>query len=70
MGVVTLCLLLLPHEGRRALSLGRLRHAAPVTASLLVTALPPLVEAGFYRALALGRRRALGSRRCSWRNGS
>ena len=28
-----------------------MRHVAPVTAALLVTALPPLLEAGFHRAL-------------------
>ncbi len=32
-----------------------MRHVAPCTASLLVSAVPPLLEAGFYRML--GRRR-------------
>jgi hypothetical protein len=55
------------HEPRRTLFLGwpvlfnlplfllffsdDMRHVAPVTAALLVTALPPLFEAGLYRAL-------------------
>jgi hypothetical protein len=67
--------LVLPHEGRRALLLGwpllfnlplflfffsdGMRHVAPVTASLLVTAVVPLFEASFYRTLATRRRRAL-----------
>ena len=64
--VVTLCFLL-PHEPRRTLFLGwpllfnlplfllffsdDMRHIAPVTAALLVTAVPPLLEAAFYRSL-------------------
>jgi hypothetical protein len=66
LGVVTLCFLL-PHEPRRTLFLGwpllfnlplfllffsdGMRHVAPVTAALLVTAVPPLLEAAFYRSL-------------------
>ena len=73
MAVVVLGLAL-PHEARRTLFLGwpllfnlplfllffsdGMRHVAPCTASLLLTAVPLLLEAGFYRALA--RRRALG----------
>ena len=34
-----------------------MRHIAPCTAALLVSAVPPLLEAGFYREL--GRRRLL-----------
>ena len=65
----------LPHEGRRALFLGwpllfslplflfffsdGMRHVAPVSASLLVTAAATLGDAGFYRALAMRPRRAL-----------
>jgi hypothetical protein len=67
--------LTLKHHGRRALFLGwplffelplfffffsdGMRHVAPVTASLLVTAVVPLTEAAFYRTLATRRRRAL-----------
>lgn len=74
LAVVTLCLVL-PHEPRRALFLGwpiffnlplfllffsdGMRHVAPVTAALFVTALPPLLEGGFYRALVARRGRAL-----------
>jgi hypothetical protein len=70
MAVVVLCLTL-PHEARRTLFLGwpilfnlplfllffsdGMRHIAPCTASLLVCAVPPLLEAGFYRQV--GRRR-------------
>ena len=70
MAVVALCLAL-PHEARRTLFLGwpilfnlplfllffsdGMRHVAPCTAALLVSAVPPLLEAGFYRML--GRRR-------------
>ncbi len=66
--------LTLPHEGRRTLLLGwplffnvtlfllffwdGMRHTAPVTAALFVTAIPVLAEPGFYRALASRRRRA------------
>ena len=72
MAVVLLCLTL-PHEARRTLFLGwpvlfnlplfllffsdGMRHIAPCTASLLVSAVPPLLETGFYRQL--GRRRLL-----------
>lgn len=72
MGVVALCLVL-PHESRRALFLGwpllfnlplfllffsdGMRHVAPCSAALLVSAAPPLLEARFYAAL--GRRRRL-----------
>jgi hypothetical protein len=35
-----------------------MRHVAPVTASLLVTTLPLLLEPGFYQAVWRGRRRA------------
>jgi hypothetical protein len=75
MGVVALSLVL-PYEGRRALLLGwpllfnlplflfffsdGMRHVAPVTTSLLVTGVLPLLEAGFYRTLATRRRRVLG----------
>jgi hypothetical protein len=74
MAVVALSLVL-PYEGRRALLLGwpllfnlplflfffsdGMRHVAPVTASLLVSAVVPLFEADFYRALATGRLRLL-----------
>ena len=74
LGVVALALVL-PWEGRRALFLGwpilfnlplflfffsdGMRHVAPVSASLLVTAGVTLGEAGFYRALLTRRRRAL-----------
>jgi hypothetical protein len=67
--------LALPYEGRRALLLGwpllfnlplflfffsdGMRHVAPVTAALLVTAVVPLLEAGFYRTLVARRARAL-----------
>jgi hypothetical protein len=63
------------HEPRRMLFLGwpllfnlplflfffsdDMRHIAPVTAALFVTALPPLLEAGFYGALARRRTVAL-----------
>jgi hypothetical protein len=73
LGIVTLCLVL-PHEGRRTLFMGwpllfnlspfllffcdSMRHVAPVSASLLVTALPALTEPGLYRALARRRLRA------------
>ncbi len=72
--VVTLCFLL-PHEPRRTLFLGwpllfnlplfllffsdDMRHIAPVTAALLVTAVPPLLEAAFYRSLLARRRLGL-----------
>jgi hypothetical protein len=72
MAVVALGLTL-PHEARRTLFLGwpilfnlplfllffsdGMRHIAPCTASLLVSAVPPLLEAGFYRQL--GRRRLM-----------
>ena len=75
MAVVVLCLTL-PHEARRTLFLGwpllfnlplfllffsdGMRHVAPCTASLLVSAVPPLLEAGFYRML--GRRRRVEPR--------
>src|SRR5262249_49841867 len=68
--------LLLHHESRRTLLLGSplffnlplflfffsdgMRHVAPVTASLLVTATPLLAEGGLYRTVAGRRRRALG----------
>ena len=74
MAVVTLCLPL-GHEARRTLLLGwplffnlplfllffsdDMRHVAPCTAALLVTAGPPLFETGFYRALLRKRARAL-----------
>jgi hypothetical protein len=74
MGSVALSLVL-PHEGRRALFLGwplffnlplflfffsdGMRHVAPVSACLLITGTASLTEAGFYRALAARRRRAL-----------
>lgn len=64
LGVVALSFLL-PHEARRALFLGwpllfnlplfllffsdGMRHVAPCTAALLVAAVPPLFESGFYR---------------------
>jgi hypothetical protein len=67
--------LLLPFEARRTLLLAwpllfslplflfffsdGMRHVAPVSASLLVTAAATLGEVGFYRALASRRRRAL-----------
>jgi hypothetical protein len=66
--------LALPHEGRRTLLVGwplyfnvtlfllffwdGMRHTAPVTASLFVTAIPVLAEPGFYRALSRRWRRA------------
>jgi len=72
--VVALCLVL-PHEGRRTLFLAwpllfnlplflfffsdGMRHVPPLTAALLVTAVPPLAEAGFYSSLASRHRRAL-----------
>ncbi len=75
MGVVVLCLAL-PHEGRRMLFLGwpvlfnlplfllffsdGMRHVAPCTASLLVSAVPPLLEPGFYRMLERRRLASLG----------
>lgn len=75
MGVVTACLAL-PHEARRTLFLGwpllfnlplfllffsdDMRHVAPCSAALLVAAVPPLLEAGFYPTLAGRRRLALG----------
>jgi hypothetical protein len=74
MGVVALSLVL-PYEGRRALLLGwpllfnlplflfffsdGMRHVAPVTASLLVTGVVPLLEASFYRTLTTRRGRVL-----------
>jgi hypothetical protein len=75
MGVVALSLSL-PYGARRAILLGwplflnlplflvfysaGMRHTAPVTASLLVTAVVALGEPGFYGALATRRRHALG----------
>jgi len=75
MGVVWLCLTL-PHEARRTLFLGwpllfnlplfllffsdDMRHVAPCSASLLVSAVPPLLEAGFYRGLWRRRRLSVG----------
>ena len=77
MGVVVLCLAL-PHEGRRMLFLGwpilfnlplfllffsdGMRHVAPCTASLLVSAVPPLLEAGLLpRCSGVGASRASAS---------
>jgi hypothetical protein len=74
LGVVALCLVL-PHDARRTLFLGwplffnlplfliffsdGMRHVAPCTAALLVTAFPPILERAFYAAV-LGRwRRSL-----------
>ena len=81
MGVVALCLAL-PHEGRRTLFLGwpvlfnlplfllffsdGMRHVAPCTAALLVSAVPPLLERGFYRMLERRRVASLGSLPRSW----
>ena len=75
LGVLTLCFAL-PHEARRTLFLGwpilfnlplflvffsdGMRHIAPVTAALLVTAVPPLLEGGFWRALFARRRLGVG----------
>jgi hypothetical protein len=75
LGVVCLCLTL-PHEARRALFLGwpilfnlplfllffsdDMRHVAPCSASVLVSAVPPLLESEFYRALWRRRRLGLG----------
>jgi hypothetical protein len=72
--VAALCLSV-GHERRRTLFLGwpllfnlplfcfffsdDMRHVAPVTASILVSALPPLLERGFYRALWRRRRTTL-----------
>ncbi len=74
MAVVALCLAL-PHEGRRTVLLGwpllfnlplflvffsdGMRHVAPCTAALLVSALPPLLEAGFYRGAESRKRLSL-----------
>ncbi len=73
LAVVALCLLL-PHEARRALFLGwpllfnlplfllffsdDMRHIAPCTAALLITAVPPLLEGGFYREVVRRRWRS------------
>lgn len=67
--------LLLGHEARRTLLLGwpllfklplfllffsdDMRHVAPCTAALLVTAVPPLVEPGLHRALLERKKHAL-----------
>jgi hypothetical protein len=75
MAVVVLCLTL-PHEARRTLFLGwpllfnlplfllffsdGMRHIAPCTAALLVSAVPPLLEAAFYQMLWRRRRLGLG----------
>ena len=74
MAAVALCLAL-PHEARRALLLGwplffnlplfmlffsdDMRHVAPCTASLLVSAIPPLLETGFYEGVVRRRRLSL-----------
>jgi hypothetical protein len=74
LGVIALCLCL-PYEGRRTLFLSwpllfnlpifllffsdGPRHVAPCLAAQVVAALPPLCEAGFYRALLGQRGKAL-----------
>jgi hypothetical protein len=74
LGVIALCLCL-PYEARRTLYLAwpllfnlpiflfffsdGPRHVAPCLTAQVVAALPPLCEAGFYRALLGRRRRAL-----------
>jgi len=75
LGVVAACLLV-PHERRRTLLLAwpllfnlplflfffsdGMRHIAPCSAALLVSAVPPLLELRFYRALARRLRLGLG----------
>ncbi len=79
LGVVALCFVL-PHEPRRTLLVGwpllfnlplfllffsdGMRHIAPCSAALLVTAVPPLLEPTFYREVVRRRSRAIALAAC------